>query len=143
MSQIIVAVQEKAVIKASEFLEIEIPEIVLFTSDDADKRNINSIFFPENYSVAFNRKWLAYANPEEILISSFHECRHAFQWLVVSDKYQGNRQVSQSIVKQWKANFDNYVQTTGNIANDTGYLDQQTEKDAITFSNELLLFFIK
>ncbi len=136
-------IAEKAVIKASEFLEIEIPEIVHFTSDDADKRNINSIFFPENYSVAFNKKWLTDASPENILISSFHECRHAFQWSVVSNKYKGNRQVSKSIVKQWKADFDNYVQTTGNIANDMDYLKQEIEKDAIAFSNELLLFFIK
>ena len=123
---------------AAKILEIEISEIRFFDKASRNK-SINAMFLIDKNIIAFNKEWVNKAtNINELLITCFHETRHVFQWEVINGKYNGDEVVSSKTKGVWRAEFNNYHSTTGNIDNDQEYLLQDIEIDAITFTYKLM-----
>ncbi len=127
---------------ASKILNIEEPTFRVFTLDDLEKRNINAVYLKENNIIAFNELWLEEANVAEILLTSLHEARHAFQWEVITNVYTGSETIDENTKRLWKEEFNNYHSTTGFVENDKKYISQDIERDAIDFAYTTMLEYI-
>jgi len=57
---------------------------------------------------AFNEIWISSANMLKIQTTCFHETRHAFQRLVVTNKDNGNEIIEQKTICTWKQDMKNY-----------------------------------
>ena len=90
-----------------------------------------AIFIPNGYYIVFCSEWLEKASDTEIILCSFHETRHAYQRACID--YPDLIYHDPKIVKIWKNEFDNYKHP-----DHKDYWDQEIEKDAIRFSEDLL-----
>jgi len=75
----------------------------------------------------------------EVLITCFHECRHAFQWKVITGDYRGTEVINPRIIEIWKNEMGNYNQPLQNNIAEENYLKQQVEIDAIAFAHKMML----
>ncbi|MGE4378585.1 MAG: hypothetical protein AB7E16_01575 [Candidatus Izemoplasmatales bacterium] len=125
---------------ASEILRINAPEVRFFIDKNSDERSINAVFNPELYVIAFNENWLnAVENNLEIMVTCFHESRHAYQYNVIKGLYQGQDIVSEDTIKQWKQEFESYHSGSGVPSKDSKYLVQDIEIDAKAFAHKMML----
>lgn len=91
-------------------------------------------FLKEGYYIVFNTKYLDSSSLTEIMITGFHETRHAYQYIQIElgnelpFKYKDN----QLTLKEWKKDFDNPKQPREMTKEE--YLNRSTEVDAIAFS---------
>ncbi|MDP2425534.1 MAG: hypothetical protein Q8M70_04170 [bacterium] len=111
-------------------IEVHYESESFFLSND-----ISAVFLKEGYSIVFNQDWLDAANEIEVLICSFHETRHAYQWACIDlpKVYSSDP----GIVSVWKKEFGEY-RPPGNIE----YITQSIESDACKYSDFLLKQFI-
>ena len=105
-------IAEQGVKKAASILEIKTPLIAVFNNKDTNNININSIFLKEDYTICFNESWLDSAGPIEVLITCFHETRHAFQWNTINEVYFGNEKIDKEIIQIWEKEMTHYTQPT-------------------------------
>jgi len=125
---------------ASKILQINAPEVRFFNDLNADQKSINAIFNPKQYVIAFNEKWLDNVeNNMEVIVTCFHESRHAFQYSVINNIYQGSETISADIVSQWESEFESYHSGSGVPSKDENYLFQDIEIDAIAFAHKMML----
>ncbi|MDT8337494.1 MAG: hypothetical protein RQ856_06685 [Candidatus Izemoplasmatales bacterium] len=125
---------------ASEILHINAPEVRFFIDKNSDERSINAVFNPELYVIAFNENWLENVeNNLEVMVTCFHESRHAFQYNIVNELYKGEEIVNGDTKKQWKLEFKNYHSGSGVPSKDSKYLVQDIEIDAIAFAHKMML----
>ena len=82
-----------------------------------------------------NNKWVSVSSDIEIIITTFHEVRHAYQYYCIVNEINHTRQV----LEEWKDNFDNYISPTLNEDSDEKYLTQPIEKDAILWTHNIVL----
>lgn len=68
-----------------------------------------------------------------------HESRHAFQYNITNGLYNGEDNVNEDIIKQWKLEFKSYHSGSGVPSNDNKYLFQDIEIDAIAFAHKMML----
>jgi len=125
---------------ASKILHINAPEVRFFIDVKADDRSINAVFNPDLYVIGFNENWLnTVENNLEVMVTCFHETRHAFQYNVISESYKGKLNISEHIVKQWNQEFKSYHSGSGIPSKDCKYLVQDIEIDAIAFAHKMML----
>lgn len=125
---------------ASKILHINTPEVRFFIDKNSDERSINAVFNPELYVIAFNENWLENVdNNLEVMVTCFHESRHAFQYNVINDLHKGELNVSEDCIKQWKQEFESYHSGSGVPSMDNKYLFQDIEVDAIAFAHKMML----
>ena len=125
----------KAVQVASKLLDIPEPKIDLFYKTELLDTEITGVFKKENYSLFLNNKWVSVSSDIEIIITTFHEVRHAYQYYCIVNEINHTRQV----LEEWKDNFDNYISPTLNEDSDEKYLTQPIEKDAILWTHNIVL----
>ena len=115
--------------------ELGLSEIELVFKDKAFFSNpdINGLFIQLTYTIVMNQDWLEKAKEIEILICVFHEMRHAYQKACIEYPHLMKIDVPKYIVDKWKSEFDQYKNPSN-----TGYLEQEIEKDAIKFSKYLI-----
>jgi len=125
---------------ASKILHINAPEVRFFIDKNSDERTINAVFNPELYVIAFNENWLdTVENNLEVMVTCFHESRHAFQYNVINGLYKGEDIIDLDIIKQWKQEFKSYHSGSGAPSKDSKYLVQDIEIDAIAFAHKMML----
>jgi hypothetical protein len=125
---------------ASKILHINAPEVRFFIDKNSDERSINAVFNPELYVIAFNENWLnAVENNLEVMVTCFHESRHAYQYNVINGLYKGEDAVNEDTKKQWKQEFESYYSGSGVPSQDNKYLVQDIEIDAIAFAHKMML----
>ena len=125
---------------ASKILHINAPEVRFFIDKNSDERSINAVFNPELYVIAFNENWLdTVENNLEVMVTCFHESRHAFQYNVINDLYQGKDAINGDTKNQWKQEFESYHSGSGVPSKDSKYLVQDIEIDAIAFAHKMML----
>ena len=125
---------------ASEILHINAPEVRFFIDKNSDERSINAVFNPKLYIIAFNENWLdTVQNNLEVMVTCFHESRHAYQYNVINGLYQGKDIVNEDTIKQWKHEFESYHSGSGVPSKDSKYLVQDIEIDAIAFAHKMML----
>lgn len=125
---------------ASKILHINAPEVRFFIDKNSVERCISAVFNPELYLIAFNENWLEnIENNLEIMVTCFHESRHAFQYNIIKGLYNGEDIVNEDTIKQWKQEFESYHSGSGVPSKDSKYLVQDIEIDAIAFAHKMML----
>ncbi|MBU0996967.1 MAG: hypothetical protein KKE16_02865 [Firmicutes bacterium] len=96
----------------------------------------SSVFSPQKYKISFNLDWLRQSEMLEVLATSFHETRHAYQKLH-TDFHPGLKySEKKETVDSWRTDFLSYQKPGMELKSD--YLLQSIEIDAIAFSHYLL-----
>jgi len=95
---------------------------------------ITAMYLPDHNTILFNENWLEGAKPEEVLMTAFHETRHAYQKSQIDGMYNLIQNEGPETIAKWKHEFELYYRPTDEYRNDPGYLEQEIEKDAIAFS---------
>lgn len=127
----------------SQILDIPEPNVMFFDKDEAPNKHTVGGFIAKLNAIAFNSDWVLASEPMQIIISCFHETRHAYQFYSV--KHQINE--SQETLNKWEQEFNNYIQpiNINNEGYDELYLEQEIELDALIFTHKKIkeLFGIK
>lgn len=129
---------------AAKILQIKTPEVRFFNNKHADEKGINAIFRKEENIIAFNENWIdGVENKMEIMVTCFHESRHAFQYQVIKGDYMGTETVDKDTIDIWKSEFTQYHTPSGDVSSDNRYLFQDIEIDAIAFAHKRMLEYFK
>ena len=124
----------KSIEYAAKDLKIEAPETAFLNQNQLPNKDITSIFIPDKYAIVFNESWITDAKIEDVILTCFHETRHAYQHSQIK-RYIEVLEVKEkrSVVTQWKNDFDNYRQPTSNKY-EKEYVNQSIERDAMRYS---------
>lgn len=109
-------------------------EVVFKDHQYFSEKDISAVFIKEGYYIVFNKSSLSEASLPEIMITGFHETRHAYQYMQIEygKKLPFKYQDEQNVLDDWKNDFDNPKQP--NEMTKEEYLNRPTEVDAIAFS---------
>ena len=117
---------------ASKILNIKEPEVYFNPCTDFSNPEISGIYRYEDNEIIFNEDWVNRSNELEIMITAFHETRHAYQ------KYCIDTRSGEDIktIEVWEKEFNQYSQPSGKNtpSDDISYLKQAIEIDAIAFA---------
>lgn len=118
---------------ASNLLNITEPSIYFVSSDELPNKEVTAVFRHKNYEVIFNEDWLAEVPWIEVMVTCFHECRHAYQ--AYSVKHNLNE--PKEILNKWNNDFNTYNMPSGKLDEkaDINYLTQPIEIDAIIWTH--------
>ncbi|NWH10173.1 SprT-like domain-containing protein [Acholeplasma laidlawii] len=117
----------------SKILDFPIPELYIIEQSKLPNKEITGIYsFGEN-EIIFNEEWVNRSQWIEVIITVFHEMRHAYQGYCIRTK---NRESAETI-KAWESEINCYIMPSGknNGIDDKSYLTQEIEIDAIAFAH--------
>ena len=124
-----------AVSIVSKLLGIEIVDVEFVDSEFLKGKTITSMYLPDHNLILFNQDWLAVAKLEEVILTAFHEVRHAFQNAQIDAIPNFKHKEIPVTIEKWKKEFEKYYRPTDKYENDPIYLEQEIEKDTIAFSS--------
>lgn len=121
---------------AAKLLEIPTPKISYIAQSQLPNPTITAMYLQETKEILFNEDWVLQANWLEVIGTSFHECRHAYQHYCVTT----NTREDEAIRDQWSTELASYFQpdTDKQQELDINYLYQSIEIDAIAFTTYYL-----
>lgn len=128
----------KAVSYASRLLEIRKVEVDFVGSDILMGKTITSMYLPDQNLILFNQDWLSVAKLEEVILTAFHETRHAYQKSQIDGIPNLKHNVISETIQKWKKEFEAYYRPSDQILNDPNYIEQEIEKDASRFAYMIL-----
>ena len=123
---------------AALVLGIKVSNVHFFNNNEVNGKKINAFFSSKKYEVFFNEVWLQNADWIEIIITCFHESRHAFQYEVIKNKYKGNLIIKNEVKELWEKEMNFYKSVLDNNEDDF-YLMQDIEVDAIVFAHIMII----
>lgn len=117
---------------AAKLLEIPAPQVTYISQFKLPNPTITAMYLQETKEIIFNEDWVLQANWLEVIATSFHECRHAYQHYCVSTSSREDED-TRTI---WAAELSSYFQpsTDKPQEHDVDYLQQSIEIDAISYS---------
>lgn len=117
---------------ASKILNITPPEVYFARSSDFPNPEISSIYIHKDNEIIFNEDWINKSNELQILMTAFHETRHAYQYHCIKTKSREDMDT----IKAREKEFNQYTSPSGKNTpkSDIDYLKQSIEIDAITFA---------
>ena len=117
---------------AAKLLEIPAPQITYISQSQLPNPTITAMYLQETKEILFNEDWVAQANWLEVIATSFHECRHAYQHFCVTT----NSREDESTRNQWSTELASYFQPDTDKPQelDINYLHQNIEVDAIEYT---------
>lgn len=123
----------KGVKIASLALNIPSPEVYFISKDELPNAEITGIFINNDYQVIFDEEWVINTSEIEVLITCFHETRHAYQ----SYSIKQNINEPQDLLEKWAYEKSNYIGPSGlsDESADYEYLSQDIEVDAIAWTH--------
>jgi hypothetical protein len=126
---------------ASKICDIPIPQIFFYKESDLANKEITGVFLFDDYSIVFNEDWILRTEWLEVMVTCFHETRHAYQYHSVTTK--SNEDVETR--NQWRREFENYRLPSGKNTpeDDINYLSQSIEIDAIAFAHKMMLQYFE
>jgi len=127
-----------AVAIAAILLIIEKPDVDFVDSEFFCGSTITSMYVPDHNLILFNQDWLAVSKVEEVILTAFHETRHAYQKAQIDGLSSLKNNENLETVAKWKREFGQYFRPSDQFQDDPRYLGQDIEKDAIEFSMQLL-----
>lgn len=109
-------------------------EVVFKDNQYFNDTEISAVFLKEGYYVVFNNAYLENVSIIEIMITGFHEVKHAYQYMQIEygEMFQLKFKDGKETINEWKKDFDNLKQPNEMIKEE--YLNRPTEVDAIAFS---------
>ena len=119
-------------IQASKILNITPPEVYFASGSDFPNPEISSIYRHKDNEIIFNDDWINRSNELEILVTAFHETRHAYQYHCIKTKSREDIET----INVWEKEFNQYTSLSGKNTpkSDIDYLKQSIEIDAIAFA---------
>ena len=86
---------------------------------------------------SFREDWVLRSDWTEVIITAFHEMRHAYQGYCIHTQSRE----PQSTLDKWEYETLNYIMPSGknNETDDESYLKQEIEIDAIAFAHKMML----
>ena len=117
---------------ASEILNITPPAVNFACGSDFSNPEISCIYRHKDDEIVFNEDWINRSTELEILVTCFHETRHAYQYHCIKT----NSIEDEETIKIWKREFEGYNKPSGKNTptDDSPYLKQAIEIDAIAFA---------
>ena len=120
-------------------IEPDIFEVVFAHESQMPNKEVFATSDRKTYVIYFNSEMVEERDYQEITITAFHETRHLYQVMVVEFSSKMNlTSYEKKILKDWKRCLQNPVIPEGNEKEDTEYLNQSTEIDAIAFTYYLM-----
>jgi hypothetical protein len=118
---------------AAKILEIPAPQISFISQSQLPIPTITAMYLQETKEIIFNEDWVLQANWLEVIATSFHECRHAYQHYCLSTSSRENKATRDT----WSSELSSYFQPNADKpqASDVDYLQQSIEVDAIAFTH--------
>ncbi len=118
---------------AANILNIPEPSIYFAGSNELPNEEVTAVFRHKDYEVIFNEDWLAKVPWIEVMVTCFHETRHAYQ------AYSVKNNINESIetLTKWNNDFNTYNMPSGTLDEkaDVDYLTQSIEIDAIIWTH--------
>ena len=121
----------------AKILNFPAPELYIIEQDKLPNKEITGMYrFKEN-EIIFNEDWVLRSEWIEVIITAFHEMRHAYQGYCIRTRSREAKE----ILDTWEYETNNYVMPSGknNEADDLTYLKQEIEIDAIAFAHKMML----
>jgi hypothetical protein len=128
----------KAVSYASRLLGIKKVEVNFVGSDILMGKTITSMYLPDQNLILFNQDWLSVAKLEDVILTAFHEARHAYQKSQIDGIPNSKHNESKATIQKWKEEFGAYYLPNDQILDDPNYIEQEIEKDACKFAIMIL-----
>lgn len=121
---------------AAKELNISLPEISIIDENSLGNKKITGTYSFKDNSITFNEEWVNRSEWIEVLITSFHEMRHAYQGYCIRTRTRE----SEETINKWEYETNNYIMPSGNNneIDDVDYLKQDIEVDAIAFAHWLV-----
>ena len=91
-----------AVAIASKLLGIEIVDVEFVDGEFLKGTTISSMFLPDPNLILFNQDWLAIAKFEEVILTAFHEARHAYQKAQIDGILNLKQNESPETIAKWE-----------------------------------------
>ena len=120
----------------SKILNFPVPELYIIEEENLPNKEITGIYSFSNNEIIFNEDWLLRSEWIEVLITAFHEMRHAYQGYCIKT----NTREPEEVLKIWSEEMNNYEMPSGTNKEDRdqNYLNQEIEIDAIAFAHWLI-----
>lgn len=117
----------------AKILNIPEPPISFFNSSEVSNQEITGMYLFESDEIIFNEEWVKISPWIEVIITAFHETRHAYQGYCIRTKSME----SKDTLEIWEYETLNYIRPSGenNEVDDYDYLNQLIEIDAIGFTH--------
>lgn len=120
----------------SKLLDFPIPELFSIEETELPNKEITGMYSFKNNHIILNEDWVNRSEWIEVLITVFHEMRHAYQGYCVRTKTGEHIKT----LKKWEEEINGYIMPSGknNEADDQSYLTQEIEIDAIAYTHLLI-----
>lgn len=117
---------------AAKLLEIPAPQITYISQSQLPNPTITAMYLQKTKEIIFNEDWVLQANWLEVIATSFHECRHAYQHYCVATSSREDKDVRD----KWASELSSYFQPNADKPQelDIDYLQQDIEIDAIAYT---------
>ena len=121
----------------AEILNFPAPELFIVAQDKLSNNEITGMYRFYDNEIIFNEDWILRSEWTEVIITAFHEMRHAYQGYCIRTKSRE----SQEKLEKWEFETFNYIMPSGknNEVDDITYLSQEIEIDAIAFAHKMML----
>lgn len=123
----------------AKILNIPVPHISFFDPSEISNNEITGMYLFESDEIVFNEEWIAKSQWIEVIVTAFHETRHAYQGYCI----RTNSMESKDTLDIWEYETLNYIRPSGknNEVDDYDYLNQSIEIDAIGFTHHKIYEF--
>jgi hypothetical protein len=120
-----------------KLLNFPAPELFIIEQNQLPNSEITGMYKFDDNEIIFNEDWVLRSDWTEVIITAFHEMRHAYQGYCIRTQSRE----SQETLKQWEYETLNYIMPSGknNEIDDESYLKQEIEIDAIAFAHKMML----
>lgn len=117
---------------ASKMLKIPMPQVYVSEEQFFVNKEYTALFIRDQYEIVFNKDWVNRVDGIEVIITAFHETRHAYQKYCINTRTRENIKT----IEQWEKEEKNYIAPSGKNTpiDDILYLKQDSEIDAIAFA---------
>lgn len=118
-------------------LNFPAPELFIIDQNKLPNSEITGMYKFDDNEIIFNEDWVLRSDWTEVIITAFHEMRHAYQGY----RIRTQSRESQSTLDKWEYETLNYIMPSGknNEFDDESYLKQEVEIDAIAFAHKMML----
>ena len=120
-------------------LNIPEPHISFFDPKEGSNTEITGMYLFESDEIIFNEVWIEKSTWIEVIVTAFHETRHAYQGYCIRTQSIE----SKDTLDKWEYETLNYIKPSGknNEVDDFDYLNQLIEIDAIGFTHHKIFEF--
>ena len=121
---------------AATILNIPVPHYSFFDPSEISNKEITGMYVFESDEILFNDEWVTNSPWIEVIITAFHETRHAYQGFCIKNRLNESKET----LDKWEYESLNYISPTGrnNEEDDHDYLKQSIEIDAIGFTHHTI-----